>query len=193
MSRIGRLPVQLPTGVKVQQADDILKVEGPKGKLQQAIPEGVTIVIEEKELRVERDSDSKHHRALHGLIRSLANNMVIGVTEGFTKSLQVVGVGYTAKKQGNKLLVQAGLANTLEFEIPKGVDVADPVTGSLPSGSRSMPMTIVTISGPDKQVVGQLAASIRASRPPEPYLGKGIRYADEEVRRKAGKRFGAGA
>jgi len=192
MSRIGRLVIPLPSGVKVQQKDRTLFVEGPKGKLQQAIPDGITVAIEDGQLRVERASDSKIHRSLHGLLRSLAANMVKGVSEGFSKTVWVCGVGYTAKKQGKKVQLQVGLANPVDFDIPDGVEVSEPVAGSLPTGARSMPMMAVTISGPDKQAVGQLAAAMRACRKPEPYLGKGVRYADEQVRRKAGKRFGAG-
>jgi len=193
MSRIGRLPVSLPSGAKARVTDAILLVEGPKGKLQQAIPEGIKVVVGDTEITVERETDQKHHRALHGLIRSLTQNMVTGVIDGFSKILWVCGVGYTAKKQGQKLVLQVGLGHSVEFNIPAGLDVADPTVGSLVSGSTSMPMAVVTISGADKQAVGQLAAAIRACRKPDPYQGKGVRYSDEQVRRKAGKRFGAGA
>ena len=192
MSRIGKLPVELPGNVKAEVKGGELIIEGPKGKLHQAVPDGITVIVEEKQLRVERRSDARQYRALHGLIRSLANNMVIGVVEGYSKTLWVVGVGYGAKKQGNKLSVQVGYAHDVLLDIPKGVEVSDITSGSLPSGSRSVPMAILTVSGPDKQVVGQFAASIRSSRRPEPYQGKGVRYANEHIRRKAGKRFGAG-
>ncbi len=192
MSRIGRLPVELPGSVKAEFRDGELTIEGPKGKLHQAVPDGINVIVEDKRLRVERKGDTRQSRALHGLIRSLANNMVIGVMHGYSKTLWGVGVGYGAKKQGNKLSVQVGYAHDVLFEIPKGIEVSDITSGSLPSGSRSIPMAILTGSGPDKQMVGQLAASIRSSRRPEPYQGKGVRYANEHIRRKAGKRFGAG-
>lgn len=193
MSRIGKQPVQLSGGAKARQKDGKIFIEGPKGKLEQTIPDGITVTIEDTELRVQRASNSRRHRSLHGLTRSLISNMVTGVTEGYSKTLWVVGVGYGAKKQGNKLLLQTGFANSLEYEIPKDVEVADITTSSLPAGARSIPMAVVTVSGPDKQVVGQFAAMIRNSRPPEPYQGKGVRYANEQIRRKAGKRFGATA
>jgi len=192
MSRIGKLPVELPGSVKAEFRDGELIIEGPKGKLHQAVPDCISVVVEDSLLRVERKGDTRQSRALHGLIRSLANNMVIGVVHGYSKTLWVVGVGYGVKKQGNKLSVQVGYAHDVQFEIPKGIEVSDITAGTLPSGSRSIPMAALTVSGPDKQVVGQFAASIRSSRQPEPYQGKGVRYANEHIRRKAGKRFGAG-
>ena len=192
MSRIGKQPVPLPGAVKVRQQNGEIVIEGPKGKLGQAIPDGISVTIEDKRILVERASDSRRHRSLHGLIRSLISNMVTGVTDGYSKTLWVVGVGYGAKKQGKQLAVQVGYAHDCVFDIPQGVEVADITTGSLPAGARSMPMAIVTVSGADKQAVGQFAAVIRSSRKPEPYLGKGVRYANEHIRRKAGKRFGAG-
>ena len=193
MSRIGRLPISLPSGVKANVTSGVLFVEGPKGKLRQAIPDGINVTVGDTEIKVERQTDQKQHCALHGLIRSLAQNMVTGVVEGFTKILWVCGVGYTAKKQGQKLVLQVGLGHPVQFDIPSGIEVPDPTVGALVTGSTSMPMSIVTISGADKQAVGQLAAAIRSCRKPDPYQGKGVRYSDEQVRRKAGKRFGAGA
>ena len=179
MSRIGKEPVPIPSGVDVALADGTVTVKGPKGELSQAVPEGITVEIADGQVVVTRASDHRRHRALHGLTRSLIANMVTGVTDGYSKSLEIVGVGYRAQARGNNaLVIQAGYSHPIEITAPEGV------TFEVPSPTR------ITVSGADKQVVGQVAADIRAVRKPEPYKGKGIRYAGEQVRRKAGKAAG---
>lgn len=179
MSRIGKLPVEVPKGVDVSLAAGTLTVKGPKGTLLfQHHPE-MKVVVDDAEVRVERPSDAKNHRALHGLTRALVANMVQGVTEGFSRTLEIVGVGYKAEQQGQKLLINAGFSHTVEYMAMEGVTVDCPKP------------TIIVVSGADKQKVGQTAAEIRAVRPPEPYKGKGIRYQGEQIRRKAGKTAGA--
>jgi large subunit ribosomal protein L6 len=179
MSRIGKEPVPIPDGVDVALADDRVTVTGPKGELSEHVPEGVTVEIVDGEVVVTRDSDHRDHRSRHGLVRSLIANMVTGVTEGYSKSLEIVGVGYRAQSRGSDgLTIQAGYSHPVEVDAPEGV------TFEVPSPTR------ITVRGPSKQVVGQVAANIRAIRRPEPYKGKGIRYAGEQVRRKAGKAAG---
>jgi large subunit ribosomal protein L6 len=179
MSRIGKEPVPIPSGVDVALSDGTVTVKGPRGELSQAIPDGVTVDIADNEVVVTRASDHRKHRALHGLTRSLIANMVTGVTTGYSKSLEIVGVGYRAQARGsNALVIQAGYSHPVEVTAPEGV------TFEVPSPTR------ITVSGASKQVVGQVAANIRAIRKPEPYKGKGIRYAGEQVRRKAGKAAG---
>jgi large subunit ribosomal protein L6 len=180
MSRIGKSPIPVPGGVKAVAQDRTVKVEGPKGILAIDIRPEVDVVIDEKEIRVEPNGkgSKKQSRAFHGMTRALINNMVVGVTEGFSKTLEIVGVGWTAKAEGKKLTLNIGFCHPVIFEAPEGIQVETP-----------RPAQIV-ISGADKQAVGQLAASVRAVRPPEPYKGKGIRYQGEYVRRKAGKTFG---
>jgi large subunit ribosomal protein L6 len=176
MSRIGKEPVPIPSGVDVALSDGTVTVKGPRGELSQAIPDGVTVDIADNEVVVTRASDHRKHRALHGLTRSLIANMVTGVTNGYSKSLEIVGVGYRAQARGsNALVIQAGYSHPVEVTAPEGV------TFEVPSPTR------ITVSGASKQVVGQVAANIRAIRKPEPYKGKGIRYAGEQVRRKVGK------
>ncbi len=181
MSRIGRKPVPVPGGVKVAVTGQDVQVEGPKGKLQLAVHPLITVVMgdEGKEILVQRSNDERESRALHGLMRSLVNNMVVGVSQGFIKKLEIQGVGYQAQLKGKQVALQVGFANQIVLDPPEGVTVtlADP--------------THMTISGADKQAVGQFAAVVRKSRPPEPYKGKGIRYEGEVVRRKAGKAFGS--
>jgi large subunit ribosomal protein L6 len=179
MSRIGKEPVPIPSGVDVALSDGTVTVKGPRGELSQAIPDGVTVDIADNEVVVTRASDHRKHRALHGLTRSLIANMVTGVTNGYSKSLEIVGVGYRAQARGSTaLVIQAGYSHPVEVTAPEGV------TFEVPSPTR------ITVSGASKQVVGQVAANIRAIRKPEPYKGKGIRYAGEQVRRKAGKAAG---
>jgi large subunit ribosomal protein L6 len=179
MSRIGKEPVPIPAGVNVALADGTVTVKGPKGELSQAVPEGITVDVTDDQVVVTRASDHRRHRALHGLTRSLIANMVTGVTDGYSKSLEIVGVGYRAQARGsNALVIQAGYSHPVEVTAPEGV------TFEVPSPTR------ITVSGANKQVVGQVAADIRAIRKPEPYKGKGIRYAGEQVRRKAGKAAG---
>lgn len=176
MSRIGKLPVGVPAGVTITVADgNVVTVKGPKGELTQKISEKLSIKQEDGQLLVERPSDAKEYRALHGLSRTLINNMVVGVTDGYSKSLDVVGVGYRAQMQGKKLVLSVGYSHPVEFDEIPGI------TFEVPNANN------IIISGIDKQLVGQVAANVRIVRPPEPYKGKGIRYSDEHVRRKAGK------
>lgn len=182
MSRIGRKPVAVPANVKVSLADSTIHVEGPKGKLQFTYRKeiGVDYDLDAKQVKVTRPDDERLNRALHGLTRSLIANMVEGVTTGYTKKLEIVGVGYQAQlKKANTVALQVGYANQVLLEAPAGVSVAVPDP------------THIIISGADKQAVGQFAAVVRKVRPPEPYKGKGIRYEGETVRRKAGKAFGS--
>jgi large subunit ribosomal protein L6 len=181
MSRIGRKPVSVPANVKVSLADSTIHVEGPNGKLSFPYRPELTVRFDEgkREILVSRPDDERTNRALHGLTRSLIANMVKGVTEGYTKKLEIVGVGYQAQAKPNGVELQVGYANRILMQPPEGVKVTvnDP--------------THLTITGPDKQKVGQFAAEVRKVRPPEPYKGKGIRYEGEVVRRKAGKAFGS--
>lgn len=177
MSRIGKAPIQVPDKVKVDvQENNHVVVEGPKGKLAQTLSPGMEISLEDGVLTVKRPSDSRDDRSLHGLTRALLNNMVVGVSEGFTKTLQIEGVGYRAEMNGNVLVLNVGYSHPVHFDPPPNVQYA------VENRSKT-----VIVSGIDKQVVGELAAQIRKQRPPEPYKGKGIRYSDEVVRRKAGK------
>lgn len=181
MSRIGKKPIPVPDKVEVKVANGSVSVKGPSGDLSFTFHRNMNVEFDgdAKEVRVTRPDDSRQNRALHGLTRSLINNMVTGVTTPFEKKLEIVGVGYNAKLNGNKLALQVGYANTVELPVPAGV------TCDLPD------QTHITIRGADKQAVGEFAAVIRKVRPPEPYKGKGIRYSDEHVKRKAGKAFGA--
>ncbi|NLJ58767.1 MAG: 50S ribosomal protein L6 [Tissierellia bacterium] len=175
MSRIGIKPINIPEKVEVKiDADNQAVVKGPKGELKQQLPKSMNIEIEGNEVIVTRPSESKEDRSLHGLTRTLINNMVIGVTEGYQKTLEIVGVGYRAQKQGNKLILNLGFSHPVEMEDPQGIETS--VEGAK-----------VIIKGIDKQQVGNYAAVIRDWRRPEPYKGKGIKYIDEVVRRKAGK------
>jgi large subunit ribosomal protein L6 len=175
VSRIGRKPISLPTGVEINIENNIITVKGPKGTLSQSIPADIAIDQEENELLVKRPSDAKRHRALHGLTRALVANMVTGVTSGFEKKLEMVGVGYRAQMQGSKLVISIGFSHPVEVEAPEGIEFEVPA------------VTKITVKGIDKQLVGNTAAHIRAIRKPEPYKGKGLRYENEVVRRKAGK------
>ncbi|MFV0528991.1 MAG: 50S ribosomal protein L6 [Lachnospiraceae bacterium] len=175
MSRIGRLPIEIPTGVTVEvKADNNTTVQGPKGVLEKALPKEMTITIEGNEILVTRPSDLKKMKSLHGLTRSLLQNMVIGVNEGYTKVLEVNGVGYKCQKQGKKLVLALGYSHPVEMVDPEGLEAK--VEGNK-----------ITVEGIDKEKVGQYAAEIRDKRRPEPYKGKGIKYADEVIRRKVGK------
>ncbi|HWP97419.1 MAG TPA: 50S ribosomal protein L6 [Syntrophomonadaceae bacterium] len=178
MSRIGKKPINLPKGVQIEQIEDVVTVKGPKGALSQALSPAVSIEQEEDQLLVKRASDSKQHRALHGLSRALLANMVEGVTNGFEKKLEMVGVGYRAQMQGSKLVIAIGFSHPVEIDPPAGIEFEVPVP------------TRITIKGIDKQLVGNTAAHIRAIRKPEPYKGKGIKYENEVIRRKAGKAGG---
>lgn len=176
MSRIGRAPIHIPAGVTVTVAEDnTVTVKGPKGELSERFSPRMTIEVKDGVLTVARPSEEKEDRSVHGLTRSLINNMVVGVTEGYSKTLEINGVGYKAEKQGKKLVLSLGYSHQVFFEEGDGITFTTP-----------NPTTIV-ISGVDKQKVGQISAQVRAKRPPEPYLGKGIKYAGEHIRRKAGK------
>jgi len=175
MSRIGKMPINLPAGVEVTVADgNVVTVKGPKGTLTQALCPKMTIKQDGAVITVERPDDEKENRSLHGLTRSLLHNMVVGVTEGYQKELQINGVGYKAAKQGTTLVLNLGHSHDIRFE-------EGSVTFDVPN-----PNTII-VKGISKQEVGQIAAQIREKRPPEPYLGKGVKYADEHIRRKSGK------
>lgn len=175
MSRIGKLPITVPQGVTITVKDSIVTVKGPKGELQQKISSEMKIEQKDGQLTVSRPSDQKTHRALHGLTRSLIFNMVEGVTNGYSKSLDIVGVGYRAQKQGNKIVLNLGFSHPVEVEPPKGIEF------DVPSPNQ------IIVKGIDKQAVGAVAADIRKWREPEPYKGKGIRYTGEYVRQKEGK------
>lgn len=175
MSRIGRMPIAVPAGVTVDIAENNqVTVKGPKGTLTRVLPEEMDIKLEGDQVVVTRPNDLKKMKSLHGLTRTLINNMVIGVTEGYTKVLEVNGVGYRAAKQGKKLVLSLGYSHPVEMEDPEGLE--SKVDGNT-----------ITVSGIDKEKVGQYAAEIREKRAPEPYKGKGIKYADEVIRRKVGK------
>jgi len=176
MSRVGRTPIPVPTGVEVKIADRQVSVKGPKGTLERQIPGVITITQEGDELLVARPDDERHNRAQHGLTRSLVNNMVVGVTQGFTKELEIVGVGYRATPKGASSIELA-----LGFSHPVKVDAPDGITFECPTPTQ------IIITGIDKELVGQVAANIRKIRKPEPYKGKGVRYKDERILRKAGK------
>ena len=176
MSRIGKQPVPVPSGVEVAIEPELVRVKGPKGELQERVDKDITVAQENGEIVVTRPTDRGEHRALHGLTRSLIANMVEGVTGGFEKRLEIQGVGYRAQLQGNKLVLALGYSHPVEITAPQGIEFEVP-----------MPTRIV-VRGISKQVVGETAANIRKQRPPEPYKGKGIRYAGEHVRRKVGKR-----
>jgi large subunit ribosomal protein L6 len=180
VSRIGKAPVAIPDGVTCTLKDRVLTVKGPKGELTQAFDPSITVVIDQDagQIRVERSSDKPSHRALHGLSRALINNMVEGVANGYERKLEIVGVGYRAAMNGNAVQLQVGHSHPVIMEPPAGITFA--VDGT----------TNVIVTGIDKQAVGQAAARIRAVRKPEPYKGKGIRYAGEQVRRKEGKSGG---
>jgi large subunit ribosomal protein L6 len=176
MSRIGKKPIPIPASVEVTLDGGSVAVKGPKGVLQLRAPEGITVTRDGDELLVTRPDDEREHRALHGLTRSLVNNMVVGVSEGFVRELEIVGVGYRATSQGpDRIELQVGYSHTVPVRAPEGV------TFEVPAPTR------IAVRGFDKQLVGQVAADIRKIRKPEPYKGKGVRYAGERVLRKAGK------
>lgn len=179
MSRIGKAIITIPAGVTVTEKDGVVTVKGPKGELTQELTEGITLEQEDGVLTFSRPSDSKQHRALHGLYRALINNMIIGTAEGFTKKLELVGVGYRASHSGQKLELALGFSHGIVLELPKEVTI-DTLTekGKNP---------IITLTSHDKQLLGMVSAKIRSFRKPEPYKGKGVRFVGENVRRKAGK------
>ena len=176
MSRIGRMPIAVPAGVTVEIAENNhVTVTGPKGTLERTLPSEMDIKLENSEIVVTRPNDLKKMKSLHGLTRTLINNMVVGVTEGYTKTLEVNGVGYRASKSGKKLTLNLGYSHPVEMEDPEGIEVT--VDGQ----------NLIIVKGIDKEKVGQYAAEIREKRAPEPYKGKGIKYVDEVIRRKVGK------
>lgn len=175
MSRIGRMPIVIPAGVDVKLEANVVTVKGPKGTLTQKVHPEMIVKIEDGAVKVERPSEAKNHKALHGLTRTLIANMVNGCNESFKKTLEINGVGYKAAMEGKRLVLNIGYSHPVYFDQPDGITIEVP-----------NPNTVV-VSGADRQKVGQLSAEIRGKRPPEPYLGKGIKYADERIRRKAGK------
>ncbi len=178
MSRIGKKPIEVPQGVTISREGDVLKIKGPKGELQQKLISNISVELKEKEIIVTRPNDTKQNKSLHGLTRALIQNMVTGVNTSYKKSLDIVGVGYRAELKGKNLLLNIGYSHPIYFMPP------DVVTLEVPT------QTQIVISGADKQLVGQVAAKIRSIRKPEPYKGKGIKYSDEHIQRKAGKTAG---
>jgi large subunit ribosomal protein L6 len=182
MSRIGKSPVNIPSGVDVKLNGNIVTVKGPKGELTQEIDSCVTLSIEDNTITFSRESDAPAHRAKHGLYRALLQNMVVGVSEGYKKELEVIGVGYRATATGQQLELALGYSHAIILEVPNEIKVsADTQKGKAP---------VVTLESYDKQLLGQVAAKIRSLRKPEPYKGKGIKFVGEEIRRKAGKSAG---
>jgi len=179
MSRIGRLPIKIPSGVTVAVKDGSVAIKGPKGTLSRAVPDFVAVQVQGGEVTVSRADDSQAARERHGLVRTLVNNMVTGVSTGFEKKLEIVGVGYKAEVQGRKLVMALGFSHPIEYPLPQGIDV-------------KVEKNVLAVAGADKEQVGQIAANIRGFRPPDSYKGKGIRYLGEQVRLKPGK-AGAGA
>ena len=179
MSRIGRMPITIPQGVEVRKDGDVVRVKGPKGELSSRIPPGITLEVDKGEVRFARQNDEPQQRAWHGLLRSLVANSVEGVTKGFTRELEIVGVGYKAEVRAKSILFTLGYSHPIDFPIPEGINVGlDAKAGKL------------TVSGADRQKVGQTAAEIRQLRVPDPYKAKGIKYANEVIRRKVGKAGG---
>lgn len=178
MSRIGKLPVAIPNGVTVAVDGNTVKVKGPKGELTHRLPGGISVDRIDNSLNVKRESDETNHKSLHGLTRSLIQNMMDGVTKGYQKQLEITGVGYKAEVRPYGLQLALGFSHSIEYRAPAGIKLSAPQP------------TQIVIDGPDKAMVGQVAAELRSLRPPEPYKGKGIRYAGEVIRRKAGKAGG---
>jgi len=183
MSRIGKQPVTVPSGVTVSVGkDNVITVKGPKGELKQPIDRDITVEVKDGQVNFARPTDQIRHRALHGLYRSLVSNLVKGVTDGYVRKLELIGVGFKAANQGNVLDLALGYSHNIIFEIPKELKVAtEQLKGQNP---------IITLEGTDKQLIGQVAAKLRSLRKPEPYKGKGVRYVGEVVRKKAGKAAG---
>lgn len=178
MSRIGKLPIAVPKGVTVELSEDAISAKGPKGTLSVALPPLVNINQEDGTLTVSRANDDQSSRAMHGLARTLINNLVTGVSTGFSRAIEINGVGYTVETKGNYVIFNLGYSHPIYYEVPEGVSIA--LDGK----------TKLTVSGADKQAVGSSAAKIRSFRPPEPYKGKGVKYVDEIIRRKDGKSGG---
>jgi large subunit ribosomal protein L6 len=179
MSRIGKIPVEIPAGVKVSRDHSVIRVEGPKGKLSLEVPGGVDVILGDRAVEVTRPSDGRIERSLHGLVRTLVANMVKGVSIGFEKSLEISGVGYRAEVGGSTLKLIIGFSAPVEYPIPEGVHI------------KVDKLVNILVSGIDKQLVGRVAAEIRSLKKPEPYKGKGIKYLGEKIRRKVGKSVGA--
>lgn len=180
MSRIGRMPVEIPAGVDITLEGNEITVKGPKGVLQRSLHQDMILQIESNVLTVKRPSENKLHRSLHGLTRTLINNMIIGVTDGFQKNLEINGVGYRAQKQGKKVVLSLGYSHPVEMDEPEGITLEVPAQNK------------IFVKGIDKQLVGEVAANIRGFREPEVYKGKGIKYETEVIRRKVGKTGGKG-
>jgi large subunit ribosomal protein L6 len=178
MSRIGKLPVDIPAGVTVSVAGSVVTVKGPKGELKRTFNPAMTIVVDGNKVQVTRPSDETLHKSLHGLSRTLIHNMIEGVTKGYSRALEITGVGYKAELKPYGLLFALGYSHQIEFKAPVGIKLSAPQP------------TQVLVEGADKEIVGQVAAEIRSLRKPEPYKGKGVRYAGEQIRRKAGKAGG---
>ncbi|HXJ37039.1 MAG TPA: 50S ribosomal protein L6 [Candidatus Eisenbacteria bacterium] len=181
MSRIGRMPITVPSGVKVHVADGTVRVEGPKGKLTRTLPREVAVAVEGTTVNVSRLEETRRARGIHGLTRRLVSNMVEGVSKGFTRTLEINGVGYRADARGNLLHMTLGYSHPIAFQLPPGVT------------AKVDKQVTITLEGPDREMLGQIAAALRELRPPEPYKGKGMKYVEETIRRKAGKAAGAGA
>ena len=175
MSRIGKKPVPIPAGVTVTLKDSVLAVKGPKGELKRSLPEGVKVAVEKTAITVARESDEPPIRARHGLVRALLNNMVEGVTKGFERKLEINGVGYKAEVAGDKLNMSLGFSHPIAFPLPKGI-------------TAKVEKNLLTLGGVDRELLGQTAAKVRSFRPPEPYKGKGVKYAGEYIFRKEGKK-----
>ncbi|MEX1140539.1 MAG: 50S ribosomal protein L6 [Bacteroidota bacterium] len=175
MSRVGRKPIQIPKGVTVAFKDGIVNVKGPHGELSANVHKNIMVEVKDSDVILARKNDEKQNRALHGLWRALAQNMVAGVSTGFSKKLEIVGVGYRAEMKGKKLQLLLGFSHPILFAPPEGIKIETPT------------QTTITISGIDKQLVGLVASKVRSFRPPEPYKGKGVKYEGEYIRRKAGK------
>lgn len=189
MSRIGKKPIDIPSGVKVDSSGTLVKVEGPKGKLEFRRHPDINIAVEDNTVKVDNPKpEQRKFKALHGTMRSIVSNMVEGVSKGFERKMEIYGTGYNVKEQGGKLVLQVGYCHPVEMKVPKSVTVQIEVPATR---GNDVPAKF-SLSGPDKQELGQFAANIRKVRPPEPYKGKGIRYADEVVRRKVGKAFATG-
>jgi len=176
MSRVGKNPIQIPTGVDVKLQGNIVSVKGPKGQLSWNIPSGISISMQDKRIKVERQSETKQDKSLHGTVRNIIANMVSGTSAGYQRVLDISGVGYRAQVQGKKIVFTLGYSHLVEFQLPEGI-----------SAEVDKKQTQVTIQGIDKQVIGQVAANIRGLRPPDIYKGKGVRYANEFIKLKVGK------
>ncbi len=185
MSRIGKAPIPLPAGVTAEVSGHTVTVRGPKGELSRTLSSTMTIVLEDSVITVTRPSEAKPHREMHGLTRTLVANMVIGVTVGYQKVLELYGVGYRVQQQGQRLTLQIGFSHPIQFDLPAGISAR--VDSFVPTTENQLLSSRITLDGIDKELLGETAAKLRASRKPEPYKGKGFRYRGEQVRRKPGK------